>query len=218
MKTNDSFQTSDLEEYLSNHTTEEPLFLQQLDRETHLKTTKPRMLSGKIQGRFLTMLTKIIQPKNVLEIGTFTGYSAICIAMGLPENGKITTIDNNPEIETIARKYFKISGLENKIHFIVDDAKTVIPTLRETFDFVYLDADKENSLVYYQQIMEKTHIGSVIIADNMLWSGKVLFDGHHDPKTTKIDEFNNFIQSDLRVENVLLPLRDGMMMLLKIKN
>lgn len=217
MKTNDSFQDVDLEEYLCKHTTEEPSFLQQLARETHLKTTKPRMLCGAIQGRFLTMLTQIIQPKKVLEIGTFTGYSTICIALGLPENGKITTIDNNPEIETIARKYFKMSGLEDKINFIIDDAKTVIPALTESFDLVYLDADKENNLLYYQQIMEKTHVGSVIIADNMLWSGKILSEGHHDPKTVKINEFNNFIQNDLRVENVLLPLRDGMMMIRKIK-
>lgn len=218
MKTNDSFQLPDLEEYLSNHTTEEPSFLQQLARETHLKTTKPRMMSGNIQGRFLTLLIQMIQPLKVLEIGTFTGYSAICMAMGLPKDGKIITIDNNPEIETIARKYFKMSGLEEKIHFIIDDAKNVIPTLTDSFDFVYIDADKENNLVYYQQIMEKTHIGSIIICDNMLWSGKIFQEGHQDPKTVKINEFNRFIQNDLRVENVLLPLRDGMMLIRKIKN
>lgn len=217
MKTEDSFQSPDLEEYLCSHTTKEPDFLQNLVRETHLKTTKPRMLSGQIQGRFLTMLTQMLQPEKVLEIGTFTGYSSICFAMGLPKNGTITTIDNNPEIETIARKYFKMSGCENKIHLIIDDAKTVIPTLTDCFDLVFLDADKENNLIYYHQIMEKTKVGSVIIADNMLWSGKIFQEGHHDMKTVKIDEFNDFIQNDIRVENVLLPLRDGMMILRRIQ-
>lgn len=217
MKTNDSFQSADLEEYICQHTTTEPEHLQQLTRETHLKTTKPRMLCGPIQGRFLTLLVQIIQPKKVLEIGTFTGYSALCMAMGLPENGTITTIDNNPEIETIARKYFKMSGLENKIRFIIDDAKKIIPALEDSFDFVFLDADKESNLLYYEQIMKKTHVGSVIIADNMLWSGKILQEGHHDPKTTQIDAFNDFIQKDFRVENVLLPLRDGMMMMRRIQ-
>lgn len=217
MKTNDSFQSIDIEEYLSSHTTEEPLVLQQLFRETHLKTTKPRMMSGHIQGRFLTILTQMLQPKNVLEIGTFTGYSAICLAMGLPKNGNLITIDNNQEIESIARKYFKLSGLEDKINFIVDDAKKVIPLLEQTFDLVYLDADKENNLIYYQQIMDKTTVGSVIVADNVLWSGKILFEEAHDPKTEKIRQFNDFIQNDERVENVLLPLRDGMMILRRIK-
>lgn len=216
METNDSFQPTDLEEYLSAHTSEEPLILQQLFRETHLKTTKPRMMSGHIQGRFLTMLTQILQPKNVLEIGTFTGYSAICIAMGLPEQGKLITIDNNSEIESIARKYFKRSCLEDKIHFIVDDAKKVIPTFEQNFDFVYLDGDKENNIVYYQQIMEKTKPGSVIVADNVLWGGKILMENAHDPKTEKIREFNEFVQNDKRVENVLLPLRDGMMILRRV--
>lgn len=217
MKTNDSFQPIDIEEYLSSHTTEEPLVLQQLFRETHLKTTKPRMMSGHIQGRFLTILTQMLQPKNVLEIGTFTGYSAICLAMGLPKNGNLITIDNNQEIESIARKYFKLSELEDKINFIVDDAKKVIPLLEQTFDLVYLDADKENNLIYYQQIMDKTTVGSVIVADNVLWSGKILFEEAHDPKTEKIRQFNDFIQNDERVENVLLPLRDGMMILRRIK-
>ncbi|MDD4847341.1 MAG: class I SAM-dependent methyltransferase [Bacteroidales bacterium] len=217
MTTNDSFQSAELESYIINHTTPEPSFLQQLFRETHLKTTKPRMLSGPIQGRFLTMLTQMIQPKNVLEIGTFTGYSALCIAMGLPENGKITTIDYDVEIEHLARKYFACSGLEHKIRFIVDDAQKVIPLLTESFDMVFLDADKENNLLYYEQIMQKTHIGSVIIADNMLWSEKILQTGHHDPKTVKIEEFNNFIQHDERVENVLLPLRDGIMLMRRIR-
>lgn len=217
MKTNDSFQSIDIEEYLSSHTTEEPLVLQQLFRETHLKTTKPRMMSGHIQGRFLTILTQMLQPKNVLEIGTFTGYSAICLAMGLPKNGNLITIDNNQEIESIARKYFKLSGLEDKINFIVDDAKKVIPLLEQTFDLVYLDADKENNLIYYQQIMDKTTVGSVIVADNVLWSGKILFEEAHDPKTEKIRQFNDFIQNDERVENVLLPLRDGMMILRRIE-
>lgn len=217
MKTNDSFQPIDIEEYLSSHTTEEPLVLQQLFRETHLKTTKPRMMSGHIQGRFLTILTQMLQPKNVLEIGTFTGYSAICLATGLPKNGNLITIDNNQEIESIARKYFKLSGLEDKINFIVDDAKKVIPLLEQTFDLVYLDADKENNLIYYQQIMDKTTVGSVIVADNVLWSGKILFEEAHDPKTEKIRQFNDFIQNDERVENVLLPLRDGMMILRRIK-
>ena len=204
---------SDIEHYCELHTTSEDSVLEQLVRETNLKTTIPQMLSGKILGRLLTTLVELIQPKNILELGTFTGYSAICLAQGLPENGLLTTIDNNPEIEDLARKYFKMSGLEEKICFIIGDARQVVPTLNTKFDMAFIDADKDHLLAYYQLVMDKMKSDGLIVVDNILWYGKVADPEHNDRVTRRIREFNDIVQADERVTNVLLPLCDGLMLI-----
>lgn len=206
-----------IENYCEEHTTEEREILRQLTRETNLKTLMPRMLSGKIQGSFLSMLVSLLKPKTILELGTFTGYSAICLASGLSENGRLITIDKNPEIEDIARKYFKESGLENKIDFRIGNAMEIVPQLNEQFDLVFLDADKEHLTDYYRMIIEKIPVGGVILADNILWDGKVIDEKCNDRITKEIRAFNDFVQEDQRVENVLLPFRDGLMMAKKIR-
>jgi len=206
---------ADIEHYCELHTTAENNVLEQLVRETNLKTTIPQMLSGKILGRLLTTLVELIQPKNILELGTFTGYSAICLAQRLPENGLLTTIDNNPEIEDIARKYFNMSGLERKIHFIIGDALQVVPDLNTKFDMAFIDADKDNLSAYYQLVIEKMQSGGVILVDNILWYGKVANPNQDDRVTRKIREFNEMVQADDRVTNVLLPLCDGLMLIRK---
>jgi len=203
----------EVEHYCEEHTSAETETLQQLARETNLKMLMPQMLSGKIQGRFLTMLVEMMKPKTILELGTFTGYSAICMAQALPENGLLITIDGNPEVEHLAQKYFSMSGLENKIRFINGDALQIIPTLNMTFDMAYIDADKDHLSEHYQAVMEKMNAGGVIIVDNILWYGKVTDPQQNDRTTQKIRQFNDMVQADNRVSNVLLPLRDGVMMI-----
>ena len=206
---------SDIEHYCELHTTVENDALEQLVRETNLKMMMPHMLCGKIQGCLLTMFVKLIKPKNILEIGTFTGYSAICMAQGLPANGVLTTIDNNLEVEDIARKYFKISGLEEKIHFIIGDALQIVHELNITLDMAFIDADKEHISNYYQLVIEKMESGGVIIVDNILWYGKVTDSKQNDRITRKIREFNELVQTDDRVTNVMLPFGDGLMFIRK---
>jgi len=206
---------TDIEQYCEAHTSVESQPLQQLTRETNLKTMMPQMLSGKILGRLLTMLVEMIQPQNILELGTFTGYSAICMAQALPENGLLVTIDNNPEIENTARKYFKMSGLENKIHLVIGDALHIVPTLNTHFDMAFIDADKEHLPDYYPLVMEKMNPGGVIIVDNILWYGKVVDATQNDRVTQKIRQFNELVQADEQVTNVLLPLCDGVMVVRK---
>jgi len=208
---------SSIEEYASDHSTEESLILKKLYRETNLKTMAPRMLSGHLQGKFLEMISCMISPKQVLEIGTFTGYSAICMAKGIHDNGKIHTIDINPEYESMARKYFAEAGLTEKINLYIGDALEIIPTINEVFDLVFIDADKEYYLDYYNILIDKVRKGGFIIADNVLWSGKVLNQPQpNDKDTIAIQHFNEFILHDTRVENVLLPLRDGLMIMRKL--
>jgi len=204
-----------IEQYCEEHTSAEDETLQQLVRETNVKTLLPQMLSSKIQGRLLTMLVEMMKPKTILELGTFTGYSAICMAQGLPENGLLVTIDNNPEIESLAHKYLKMSGLENKIRFINGDALHIVPELDMRFDMAFIDADKERLPDYYLLVMEKMNHGGVIIVDNILWYGKVADLKQNDRVTQKIRQFNELVQADERVTNVLLPLYDGMMMIRK---
>jgi predicted O-methyltransferase YrrM len=204
---------SDIEQYCEEHTSAENETLQQLARETNLKMMLPQMLSSKIQRHLLTMLVEMMKPKNVLELGTFTGYSAICMAQGLPENGLLVTIDNNPEVEVLARKYFKISGLEDKIRFINGDALHIVPDLNMHFDMAFIDADKDRLPDYYQLVMKKMNPGGVIITDNVLWYGKVADPKQTDKTTQKIRQFNELVQTDERVTNILLPLCDGMMMI-----
>ncbi len=207
----------DLKKYVEEHTSPESELLYHLNRETHLKTIHPRMISGHLQGKFLEMLSTMIKPTQVLEIGTFTGYSAICLSKGLTLDGCIHTIEKSPELELIAQNAFKKAGIENQINYYCGYALEVIPTINEKFDLVFLDADKANYLNYYHLVIDKLKSGGFLLADNALWDGKVV--ERIDPKdkdTRALVAFNDFIQQDERVENVLLPLRDGIMMVRKL--
>lgn len=208
--------SKELDSYILNHIEPEDEVLRELDRETHLKVLGARMLSGHLQGQVLIMLSKIIQPKNILEVGTFTGYSAICLAKGLQPNGILTTIEIDDELESFAGKYFEKAGLKEKIRQLIGPALEIIPTLDHTFDLVFLDADKREYVDYYELVLKKMNSGGIIIADNTLWSGKVLEKPAPDDHQTKgIIEFNELIAKDNRVEKVILPLRDGMTVIRK---
>ncbi len=205
-----------IENYAENHSSEQSALLYELYRETHLKVMHPRMLSGRHQGRFLSMLSQMIRPKTILEIGTYTGYSAICLSEGLESKGKIHTIEIDAELEQIASKYFAKAGIEKKISQYFGDALEIIPPLNLLFDLVFIDADKENYSNYYRLIFNKVRSGGYILVDNVLWSGKVIEPlKKGDKETTGILEFNALVQDDERVENVLLPLRDGLMLIRK---
>ncbi len=205
------FLSSDLEDYIQSHSEEEPRLLQELTRETHLKVVRPRMLTGHFQGRVLSMLSKIIRPKNILEIGTYTGYSAICLCEGLQKDGQLHTIDVNEELLEMQRRYFNKSGYGNQIVQHTGDAKTIVPTLNLSFDLIFIDAEKKEYPNYFEQVMEKTKSGSVILSDNVLWSGKIVAPSDTRDKTTEILlEYNKKLKEDPRVETVLLPIRDGL--------
>ena len=205
-----------LKEYILNHIEPEDAVLQELNRETHLKVLAARMLSGHLQGQVLTMLSKIVRPKAILEVGTFTGYSAICLARGLEENGKLITIELDDELESFAGRYFEKAGLKEKIRQKIGPALKIIPELDETFDLVFLDADKKEYVDYYKLVLGKLRNGGIIIADNTLWSGKVLEkSAPDDEQTFGIIKFNELIKNDDRVEKVILPLRDGMTIIRK---
>ena len=204
------------EHYAAAHTTPEPELMQQLIRETNLAFAAPGMLSGLLQGRLLKMLVQMLQPSKILEIGTFTGYSAIYMASGLSQEGRLHTIDNNPEIADIAQKYIEKSGLSDKIITHQGNGLDVIPSLEGPFDLVFIDADKENYLNYYEAVLPKLRSGGFIIADNVLWYGKVLKKSALEDKETKgIAAFNEHIKNDERIEHLLLPVRDGLMMIRK---
>ena len=189
----------------------ESKLLNDLYRETYLKVLNPRMISGHYQGRILSLISKIISPKKILEIGTYTGYSAICLCEGMDKDGILHTIDNNKELVEIQNKYFKKANLTNKIVQHSGDAKNIIPTIEEEFDIVFIDADKESYPEYYDLIINKVRSGGIIIADNILWSGKILEKVEKDDQATKsIIEFNNKIIKDNRVKNIILPIRDGL--------
>ena len=208
--------TKEIDEYILKHIEPEDEVLSELNRETHLKVLGARMISGHLQGQVLTLLSKMIQPRNILELGTFTGYSAICLAKGLSENGKLITIEIDDELEDLARKYFIKAGFQRKIIQHIGVALEIIPTLKETFDLVFMDADKREYVAYYQQVFDKVRNGGYIIADNTLWNGKVLNKPAPDDLQTKgILEFNSLIRDDNRVEKVILPLRDGMTVIRK---
>ena len=204
------FIDKDLLKYVDSNSQNEPQILKELNRETHLKVLNPRMLSGSYQGRLLSLLSKIISPKSVLEIGTYTGYSALCIAEGLDKNGIIDTIDINEELQEIQNKYFKKSGFEKQIYQHVGNALDIIPKIDKCFDLVFLDADKENYPDYYNLVIDKIVSGGILIADNVLWSGKVIDKKDSDLTTIKLIEFNNLVQNDKRVETMVLPIRDGL--------
>ncbi len=204
-----------LQKYIEAHTDFESDILKKINRDTHAHVLKSRMLSGQVQGRFLSMISKMIQPKRILEIGTYTGYSAICLAEGLQPDGKLITIDINEELESRVKNYFNDASLSDKIDYRIGDARKIIPTLNEVFDLVFIDADKENYSLYFDLVIDKVAKGGVILADNVLWSGKVV-EPKPDKDTKSILDFNYKIQNDLRVENLLLGLRDGIMVMRKI--
>lgn len=205
-----------IERYILDHIEPEDSVLQELDRETHMKVLGARMLSGHLQGQVLTMFSKMIQPDRILEVGTFTGYSAICLAKGLNENGKLITIELDDELEGLAQKYFIKAGLQQKIIQVNGPALEIIPSLSETFDLIFLDADKREYVEYYNLVFDKVSNGGYIIADNTLWSGKVLDKPvPGDEQTLGILAFNELIKNDSRVEKVILPLRDGITIIRK---
>lgn len=206
------FLDENIEAYSEQFTAKESDLLYDLNRQTHIKMLQPRMLSGHLQGRTLSMLSKMIQPSRILEIGTYTGYSALCLAEGLVENGKLITIDRNKELEDMVKEYVHKAAMDNLIELQIGDAIELIPTLNETFDIVFIDADKENYINYYNLIFDKVRKGGFIIADNVLWSGKVLKpDDELDQDTRVLKKYNQMVLDDDRVENLLLPIRDGLM-------
>jgi predicted O-methyltransferase YrrM len=210
------FLSPDLNQYVESHTAVEPEVLRKLNRETNAKVVAPRMLSGHLQGRMLSMFSHMIKPNQILEIGTYTGYSAICFADGLQPGGMIHTIDINDELEEMVRRYFNEAGLESKIKLYIGDALKIIPSIHSTFDLVFIDADKINYSRYYDLVFDKVRPGGYILADNVLWSGKVLEDkSEMDDDTKAIVEFNRKVHNDSRVEHVLLPVRDGVMLIRK---
>ena len=202
-----------LDDYVCAHTENEPELLNELNRKTHLTVLRSRMLSGHFQGRLLSMLSHMIKPERILEIGTYTGYSAICLAEGLTENGKLTTIDINEELEDIAREFIQKANLDNKIEYIIGDAMQIVPQLDELFDLVFIDADKKNYCNYYHLVFDKVKPGGYILADNVLWSGKVVEDYEAlDSETKIIMDYNKMVHEDPRVQEILLPIRDGLML------
>ncbi len=205
------FISQELEDYIEKHSEKEPDLLADLNKETYQKILLPRMLSGHFQGRVLSMLSKLIRPVNILEIGTFTGYAALCLCEGMQENGQLHTIDIKEELETIQRKYFDKSPWGNQIFQHLGEAIAIIPTLELKFDLVFIDADKENYLNYFEMILPKMNKGGIILSDNVLWSGKVLEPLQKNDVSTKVLlEYNELLKNDPRVETVLLPIRDGL--------
>ncbi|MBE9460443.1 O-methyltransferase [Dyadobacter subterraneus] len=212
------FLAEEIELYSETHTENENELLKSLNRETHANVLNPRMLSGHLQGRFLSMISRMICPEKILEIGTYTGYSALCLCEGLKTGGKLITLDINEELETLTQRYFDQSEFSNQIDYRIGNALDIIPTLTDTFDLVFMDADKINYMNYFNLCIDKVRPGGFILADNVLWSGKVV-----DKELKKIDkdtqallDFNNMVHEDERVSNILLPIRDGLMILQKL--
>lgn len=205
----------EMDRYLENHASAEPEILKRLRKETFQKTTQPHMISGYQQGRLLSILSKMLRPRNILEIGTFTGYATLCLAEGLAENGKITTLDVNEELAYLPKKYFVESEFSEKIDFRLQDAKDFLKETEEVFDLVFIDADKENYVEYFKLIKPKVKSGSVIMFDNVLWYGKVLEENPKQESTKKIKELNDSVAQDADFENLILPLRDGVNLIRK---
>jgi predicted O-methyltransferase YrrM len=205
------FLSEELDTYVTVHSQDEPELLAQLNKETHQKILQPRMLSGHFQGRVLSMLSKIIHPLTILEIGTYTGYATLCLAEGLAENGTIDTLDNEEELFDFQRKYFDKTIWANQITQHLGDALDIIPTLTKKYDLVFIDADKENYINYFHLIIPMMNKGGIILSDNVLWSGKVLEEVKPNDITTKILlEYNQLLKVDTRIETVLIPIRDGL--------
>ena len=204
-----------LEEYSINNSMNIPEYLNELEKETNLTKLMPQMLSGRLQGRVLSFISKLIQPKNILEIGTFTGYSALCLAEGLQNNGKLTTIEFDMEMKSIIDKYFNKSDFKDQMELILADAKKVLENLTEKFDLVFIDAFKDDYIYYYEKIVPFLNYRAIIIADNVLWSGKVIND-IEDKTAIAINKFNQHVKNDSRTENIILPIRDGLSLIRKI--
>ncbi len=206
---------SKIEQYIVSHSDQQDAVLSELEKETCLKVLNPRMLSGHLQGMILSMFSQMIRPSSILEIGTYTGYSAICLAKGLSEGGKLITIERNDELEAIASKYFYKAGINRMVEQHFGDALDIIPILDETFDLVFIDAEKREYKNYYELVFDKVVNGGWIIADNTLWDGKVVNSDETDPQTTAIQDFNLMVVNDSRVEKIILPIRDGITIIRK---
>jgi caffeoyl-CoA O-methyltransferase len=207
--------SDELKSYLDSSCDPESDLLKQIDRETHLKVSLPRMLSGHYQGRVLSMLSKMIGPRRILEVGTFTGYATLCLAEGLTEDGILHTIDINAELEDMVRASFDKSDLGNRIKYHIGNALEIIPELNEIFDLIFIDADKKNNESYYNLTINKLRSGGLIIVDNVLWSGKVIAEKKYDSATALINNFNRMVSADQRVEKLILPVRDGIFIIRK---
>jgi len=209
-----------IQQYCDDHTQPESEVLKKLSRHTFANVLQPRMLSGHFQGRLLSIFSQMIKPKYILEIGTYTGYSALCLAEGLQEGGRLITIDVNPEQEDNIHRFIEEAGMKNSIQFIVGDAYNIIKTLPYKFDLIFIDADKPNYLKYYNQAMDCLNVGGYVIADNVLWSGKVVDEKSllKDNDTQLLDSFNKHLHNDQRLEHILLPVRDGLMMGRKVSD
>lgn len=202
-------------QYAENHSDSEPELLQRLRRETHLHYLYARMLSGPLQGRLLSLLSKLIRPEYILEIGTYTGYSAICLAEGLQEKGKLISIELDPELRSIAEKYIKEAGFSTSIELYTGAALDIIPKLDYSYDLVFMDAEKYEYIDYFEAVIPRLNPGGIILADNVLWSGQVADDTFKDKKTQALRNFNAYIKQDIRVEVVMIPLRDGLSIIRK---
>jgi predicted O-methyltransferase YrrM len=205
------FISEEIDDYVIAHSQTEPKLLQELNRETWQKILNPRMLSGAYQGRLISMISKLVNPTNVLEIGTYTGYSALCLAEGMNPKGLLYTIDKNEELESFSKKYFEKSIYKKNIKQLVGNAIDIIPTIKDTFDLVFIDADKSNYINYFNLIIDKMNSGGVILSDNVLWNGKVI--EKLDPKdidTKILVEYNSMLNKDERIETIILPIRDGL--------
>ena len=212
-----SLTSDEIEEYCEKHSSKEDDILYHLYRETYQKTLRPRMISGHIQGLFLQMISNLVKPKRILELGTFTGYSTICLAKGLTNDGLIYTIEEEPELEYIIHKYLHQTPFYSKVKLMIGKALDFIPSLHETWDIIYIDADKTNYLNYYKILLPSLSKNGILLADNVLWSGKILNHPSSDDKETKaLSEFNEYVKNDNNVTNLLLPLRDGIMIVQKI--
>ena len=209
------FISPELQQYVTEHSSAVSPLLSQIDRDTHLEVLQPRMLSGHFQGRVLSMLAQLLKPTSILEIGTYTGYSALCLAEGLSPDGKLITIDVNEELAPRVRSYFEASAYAQQIDYRIGNAAQLIPTLQYTFDLIFIDADKQQYPLYYEQALEKLKPGGFILIDNVLWSGKVLDTQHQDKDSVLLRELNLKISQDVRVEKVLLPIRDGLYLIRK---
>ena len=204
------FISEKIAEYLLQNSDKEPEILSKLNKETHQKILQPRMLSGHLQGRFLSLISKIKSPFHILEIGTYTGYGTICLAEGLATNGKIFTIDRNEELINIQNKYFEESGNRDKIIQLTGNAVDILMGLDENFDLIFIDADKENYIKYFEIVSKKLNPNGIIISDNVLWSGKVVEESDNDQETDTLKKFNKLLSKDERFETIILPLRDGL--------
>ncbi len=214
---NTSISLKVLEDYAEEISQQEPEILKELNRETYQKVLKPRMISGHLQGRLLSLISKLLQPKNILEIGTFTGYSALCLAEGMQKEGELHTIDKNEELYNLQKKYFKKSAYADQIIQHIGDAKEIIPTLDKEFDLVFIDADKQNYSLYFDLVFPKMKKGGIFISDNVLWYGKVTQPTKKGDKATdQLKAFNQKLRDDKRIENLLLPIRDGILISRKL--